>query len=97
MRAALCLTAWPCYQRPACCDDDKGLSIIVLMQSVAAACLCRYPHCLAMLDLLQSEHFRQAIASPMVTVSVAGAALSTCLALVLLMSCCMPSTHQLLW
>ncbi|WIA10931.1 hypothetical protein OEZ85_011096 [Tetradesmus obliquus] len=27
----------------------------------------RFPHCLAMLDLLQSEHFRQAIVSPMVT------------------------------
>jgi hypothetical protein len=53
-----------------------------------------------MLDLLQSEHFRQAIASPMVMVSVAAAAaaaaLLTCLAIVLLISAAMPAVHQLL-
>jgi hypothetical protein len=40
-----------------------------------------------MLDLLQSEHFRQAIASPVVMVSAA-AALSTCFVVVQEWICC---------
>ena len=33
--------------------------------------VCRFPHCLFMLELLQSEHFRQAIALPQVAVRAA--------------------------
>jgi hypothetical protein len=36
--------------------------------------MCRFPHCLFMLELLQSEHFRQAIALPQVAVSAEGIA-----------------------
>lgn len=39
---------------------------------VCAPATCRFPHCLFMLELLQSEHFREAVASPQVMVGAAG-------------------------
>lgn len=54
---------WPTFHM-------HGVSYAV---SVRLLAVCRFPHCLFMLELLQSEHFREAIASPQVMVSASSA------------------------